>query len=146
LEHMRFKDKFDYAINIEDNVDQESIKVPAMLLQPFLENSIWHGILPMEHPGHIAVNISMQGNDVVAFTITDNGIGIETSQKNKMTSEDHISQGMNITSGRIELIRKMTGKNVELIGPYEVKNAEQVVQGTQVKIILPADFQGVFTN
>jgi len=63
-----------------------------------------------------------------------------------MTSEDHISQGMNITSGRIELIRKMTGKNVELIGPYEVKNAEQVVQGTQVKIILPADFQGVFTN
>ncbi|MFT4682858.1 MAG: ligand-binding sensor domain-containing protein [Flavobacteriales bacterium] len=146
LEHMRFKDKFDYAINIEDNVDQESIKVPAMLLQPFLENSIWHGILPMEHPGHIAVNIGMQGSDVVAFTITDNGIGIETSQKNKMDSEDHISQGMNITSGRIELIRKMTGKNVELIGPYEIKNAEQVVQGTQVKIILPADFQGVFTN
>lgn len=146
LEHMRFKDKFNYDISIQEDVDQESIKVPAMLLQPFLENSIWHGILPMEHPGHINVDIAMQGTDVVAFTITDNGIGIDTSRKNKMASEDHISQGMSITSGRIELIKKMTGKNVELIGPYEVKDADQHVKGTQVRIILPSNLQGVYTN
>jgi len=100
----------------------------------------------MEHPGHINVDIAMQGTDVVAFTITDNGIGIDTSRKNKMASEDHISQGMSITSGRIELIKKMTGKNVKLIGPYEVKDADQHVKGTQVRIILPSNLQGVYTN
>ncbi len=146
LEHMRFKDKFDYTIDVADDVDQEAIKVPSMLLQPFLENSIWHGILPMEKSGHIEVKVAMHGSSAVAFTVTDNGIGIETSRRNKVQREDHISQGMTITSGRIELIRRMTKEEVVLKGPYELQNGSDEVVGTRVELILPLDFQRIYAN
>lgn len=146
LEHMRFKDKFDYEITIDSDVDQESIQVPAMLLQPFLENSIWHGILPKESMGRIDVSIHMHSEDAVQFCITDDGIGIETSRKNKNESGGHISQGMNITSGRIDLLRKMTRKDVRLVGPYEWKDDLGEVAGTKVELILPVDFQSLYAN
>ena len=57
LENMRFKEKFTYEINIEDEVDVELTKVPGMFMQPFIENSIWHGVLPMEEIGEITINI-----------------------------------------------------------------------------------------
>ncbi|WP_306640979.1 ligand-binding sensor domain-containing protein [Sanyastnella coralliicola] len=147
LEHMRFKDKFEFEIHVDDEVDQESIKVPSMLLQPFLENSIWHGILPKEECGYIEVDIYMKGTDEVAFVITDDGIGIDTSRAAKADrGDDHISQGMNITTGRIELLRKMTRKDVKLIGPYELKNKGKETSGTRVELILPVDFQDFYAN
>jgi ligand-binding sensor domain-containing protein len=146
LEHMRFKDKFTYTIEVEEGIDQESTHVPAMLLQPFLENSIWHGILPSETPGVIAVSIVPINAHSIAFRIVDNGIGIETSRKNKGENNNHISQGMTITGGRIELLRKMTGKNVELIGPYELTDDQQNIIGTCVEIIIPSDFSSFETK
>ncbi|NQX93018.1 MAG: histidine kinase, partial [Flavobacteriales bacterium] len=140
LEKMRFKDRFEYSIDIADGIDPASINVPAMMLQPFLENSIWHGILPKEGDGIIDLKIKKIDEQRVAFHIMDNGIGIETSLKNKQDSEDHISQGMEITSGRIELIKKMTHQNVELIGPRELKNGSGTVDGTEVQIIIPMNF------
>lgn len=142
LEKMRFKEKFDYEIIVDDELDPSSVMVPAMLLQPFLENSIWHGILPKESPGHILVNID-QLDDRVSLCIVDDGIGIETSLKNKGEDQDHISKGMAITSGRIELIKKMTNKNVELHGPIELRDHDGKVKGTEVKIILPLDFENL---
>ena len=142
LEKMRFKEKFDYEIHVDEDLDPSSVMVPAMLLQPFLENSIWHGILPKESPGHIEVNIESL-DDRVSLCILDDGIGIETSLKNKGEDQDHISKGMAITSGRIELIKKMTNKNVELHGPIELRDHNGKVNGTEVKIILPLDFENL---
>ncbi|MFM1930852.1 MAG: hypothetical protein RL226_155 [Bacteroidota bacterium] len=146
LEHMRFKDKFTYSIHIDENIDQEGTKVPAMLLQPFLENSIWHGILPSERLGEIQVQIQQTSNDAITFRISDNGIGIETSKRSKAENNDHISQGMAITGGRIELLKKMTGKNVELRGPYELSDDQNAIIGTFVEIELPADFSSFETK
>lgn len=145
LEHMRFQDKFSYQVEVGEDVDQDGIKVPAMLLQPFLENSIWHGILPKEEPGEILIRIT-RSNGSIEFTITDNGIGIETSLRNKQASESHISQGMSITSGRIELLNKMCGERVELRGPYEIRDVNDAVSGTEVKIILPINFHEIYPN
>ncbi|MCB0762910.1 MAG: histidine kinase, partial [Flavobacteriales bacterium] len=145
LEHMRFQDKFSYRIDVDEDVDVDGLKVPAMLLQPFLENSIWHGILPKEEPGEIRIHIS-RSNGSLEFTITDNGIGIETSLKNKQVSGSHISQGMSITSGRIDLLNKMSGERVELLGPYEIRGEEGLVKGTEVKIILPVNFHEIYVN
>jgi ligand-binding sensor domain-containing protein len=145
LEHMRFKDKFEYNITIAQDVDQDGVKVPAMLLQPFLENSIWHGILPKNEPGEVNVEI-FRNNGHLEFVITDDGIGIDTSLKNKMGNDNHISKGMAITSGRIELIKKMTGGNIELHGPYEIHDGDNEVSGTQVRIILPIDFHKFYLN
>lgn len=145
LEHMRFKDKFEYHIHVDESLDQDNIKVPAMLLQPFLENSIWHGLLPMNAPGKVEVDISLV-NGSIEFTITDNGIGIENSLKNKSGLDNHISKGMQITNGRIELIKKMTTQSIELQGPYQLHDAQDRPSGTQVRIKLPVNFHELFSN
>lgn len=140
LEHMRFTDRFSYVIEVDPELDPHGIQVPSMLLQPFLENSIWHGLLPKENKGSLEVFVRPEGSDAVRVSIVDDGIGIETSLRNKQNGEgDHISQGMKITEGRIELLRKMTGKSYEIVGPYEVTNADGRVEGTRVDVILPLD-------
>jgi two-component sensor histidine kinase len=143
LEHMRFKDKFEYKIEVDPDVPQDLIKVPAMLLQPFLENSIWHGLLPKETTGNVEVKISKQG-DSLHMLISDDGIGINNSLKSKLDTDNHISKGMEITKSRIELIHKMTGENIQLIGPYQVNSDTGEVLGTKVEIILPVNFSELF--
>jgi ligand-binding sensor domain-containing protein len=145
LEHMRFQDKFEFTIVIDPLIDQDSVKVPSMLLQPFLENSIWHGILPNEKLGLIQVDV-VKNNGNIEFCIRDNGIGIETSLKKKQDVNSHVSQGMNITIGRIELINRMTSESVALLGPYEIRDDSNLVIGTEVRIILPVNFHEFYPN
>jgi ligand-binding sensor domain-containing protein len=145
LEHMRFKDKFEYSIEVDPDLDQDAVKVPAMLLQPFLENSIWHGILPKNAPGRVDVKV-IRKNDSIEFTITDDGIGIDSSLANKSGTDSHISKGMAITSGRIDLIKLMTSQHIELQGPYQLAGNGEHPPGTQVKIILPANFNELFSK
>lgn len=139
LENMRFTDKFEYDLSIGPNVHPETLEIPAMLLQPYVENSIWHGILPKKEPGKIKIDVSRQNNDELLFVIEDNGIGIEQSKKMKgISSSDHISQGMNITKNRLDLIRKMKKQNVFVNGPYELKEGDDVL-GTRVEIGIVAN-------
>ncbi len=145
LEHMRFRDKFEYSIEVDPAIDQDFVKVPSMLLQPFLENSIWHGILPKNEPGELLVQISKK-DDKIEFTITDNGIGIETSLRNKSDEVNHSSKGMSITMGRIELINKSASETVQLLGPYEIRDDNDNVSGTQVRIIMPVNFHEIYSN
>lgn len=145
LEHMRFKDKFEYRINIDPALNLDLIKVPAMLVQPFLENSIWHGLLPRESQGYVQIDI-ISKNGHVEFMITDNGVGIDNSLKNKAGTDSHISKGMEITQNRIDLIKKTTGKTVELRGPYQISADDPRAGGTRVEIILPENFNELFSN
>lgn len=145
LEHMRFRDKFNYEIRIDPSLSPDQIKVPAMLVQPFLENSIWHGLLPREEGGEVVVEIRAAG-EFLEFVITDNGIGIENSLKNKTTADNHISKGMEITQNRIELIRKTTGKMIELRGPYQLHEDHGQNGGTRVEIKMPLDFGELFSE
>lgn len=139
LEHMRFSDKFSYEIVVDDFVDREEIKIPSMLLQPFVENSIRHGILPMNREGRITIRIG-NSNEQVVFAIEDNGIGINTSMANKnLDRKDHVSMGMEITEERLNLLRKMTEKDFRIVGPYELKDESGATQGTRVEIILPLE-------
>lgn len=145
LEHMRFSNKFSYEIIIDPAIDTESVLIPAMLLQPFVENSIWHGILPMEEGGKITLDIARKG-DQLCFTIDDNGIGIETSLQRKGQHQDHISQGMAITSGRLRLLKEMTNETLYVKGPYELKNSDNEAAGTRVEIVLPVDYESVIAD
>jgi ligand-binding sensor domain-containing protein len=131
LEHMRLENKFDYHIEIEGDIDTESIEIPPMMLQPYIENSIWHGILPMQKPGTITITVKEVGDNIV-FTIDDNGIGIEASlEKKRLNGKEHISRGMEITTGRINLL----GLSVK--GPFDLKNDKNETVGTRVEIVLP---------
>jgi hypothetical protein len=138
LEHMRFENKFEYQVNIDENVDTETIEIPPMLLQPYVENSIWHGILPLEKPGLIKIEVKQNSENTILFIIEDNGIGIETSMSNKdKHGQLHISRGMEITSGRIDLLRTMTSSKISIKGPFDVKNDLNATTGTRVEITLP---------
>ena len=134
LENMRFKEKFTYQINIEEKVETELTKVPAMFMQPFVENSIWHGVLPMDKPGEIRIDIMKRGAKTI-FEICDNGIGISTSLKNKsLEQNEHTSKGMKIAANRIELLQKVIEREISIEGPFEMKENGKVM-GTKVVII-----------
>lgn len=137
LEHMRLENKFDYRIDIEGDIDTESIEIPPMMLQPYIENSIWHGILPMQKPGTIVITVKELGDEIM-FSIEDNGIGIEASmEKKRQSGSRHISRGMEITNGRINLLRTITNSELAVKGPYDVKNERNETTGTRVEIVLP---------
>lgn len=140
LESMRFKDKFDYEIVLDD-LDAEEIKIPFMLMQPFVENAIMHGILPNEGVfGHIWIHVYLNEN-VLHIVIRDNGIGINQSLEAKSEPDgDHRSQGVDITTKRIELLRIISKHNMELIGPYETHDQNGSVNGTEVLIKIPLDY------
>jgi hypothetical protein len=137
LEKMRFGDKFDFEINVDEDVDVEMTKVPSMILQPFVENSIIHGILPNNKKGLIQINIHNQP-DSLEFEVIDNGVGIDESSDNKSDfAGDHESKGMKITENRIELIRKINGGKLMIIGPFQLNDEQGKSKGTKVIIKLP---------
>jgi sensor histidine kinase YesM len=140
LESMRFKDRFSYSISTAANIDAELLIIPAMMLQPFIENSIIHGILPDESKkGSIEIRISLQG-DLLIIEIEDNGIGIDISISNKIDyNGDHRSQGMEITTKRIELLQKISKRHFELIGPTQLFDSDNAVRGTSVILKFSVD-------
>jgi two-component sensor histidine kinase len=133
LESMRFKDRFDYKIDCDPAIDLDAVVIPAMILQPFVENSIIHGILPDESKkGNIQIKIYIEEDNMV-IEITDNGIGIDQSKKGKSDYDgDHRSQGMEITSKRIELLNKLSDRKFEIKGPFQIEDNYHLIKGTGV--------------
>lgn len=137
IELMRFEDKFEYHISIADDVDIESIEIPPMLLQPYVENCILHGILPSGKNGRIDIRVEHTSDQRIVFSIQDNGIGIEESKSRKMSKmSPHVSRGTSITTQRIQLLGAMNNINISINGPFEVKSPENVILGTRVELII----------
>src|SRR5688572_10826772 len=114
LESMRFDTKFSYSVNVDENIDLKSIQIPALIIQPFIENAIWHGIVPRNSGGHVALKVQKK-NDCVEVVIDDDGIGRETSQKNKSSSGlTHQSKGVNLTHSRLELNNLLQQRQAKL--------------------------------
>ncbi len=136
LESMRFDGRFHYHFDIDEDIDQEELTLPAMLFQPFIENAIIHGILPKDDlVGQITFS-AKRIEDRIEFTITDNGQGYSTSLSQKKDDGDHYSHGTNITKSRIEVIRKISGDVIELIGPEDLIDENNAIIGTKVVIRL----------
>ena len=137
LEQMRFAHKFEFTFNIDPEINTKQVKIPSMLFQPYLENSIWHGILPMDKKGQLDVKITKEEGNSIKISIFDNGIGIETSLKMKDdTPRDHISVGMEITKNRLALYQQSNNSHASVVGPYEIKEDGKTI-GTQVELFLP---------
>lgn len=146
LEHMRFKDKFRYAITIDPAVDTFRVELPAMMLQPYVENSIWHGILPMEHQGTVSILVGPGIPGHVRITILDDGIGVEASRESKSgNGSDHISRGIEITKGRADVLRRLDLADIRISGPEQLHSPAGEPSGTRVTIELPSK-EGVTTG
>ena len=135
LEKMRFDAKFSYAVNIENSIDLKSIQVPALIVQPFIENAIWHGIIPRNTGGHVSLNV-IKKNDMIEVAVEDDGIGREISQQNKSISGAvHQSSGVNLTLSRLELNNQLQQREAAL-QIIDKKDENGIAKGTTVIIKL----------
>ena len=133
LEAMRFDTKFSYVVNVDNNIDLKSILVPALIIQPFIENSIWHGIVPRNTGGKISLNVAKK-NEMIEVIIDDDGIGRESSQQNKSTSDlAHQSKGVNLTQSRLELNNLLQQRQAKL-EIIDNKDEKGIATGTTVII------------
>jgi len=132
MEQLRFHEKFHYEINVDPNVNVYKQKIPPMLIQPYVENSIWHGLLHKEGDAHLKICIAKE-NSTLVITIEDDGIGREASQllKNKKSLFHKDSKGLKINKGRIELLDNKA--SIEIKDLYDEDNAI----GTKVIIKIP---------
>lgn len=137
MESFRFGDRLTFDIEVSDEIDGDETLIPVMLLQPFIENAIWHGILPMTEPGYVHVTIEKSGEDKLKVTITDNGIGMKRSKESSdVNIKSHISKGMKMTEQRLDLIGKMAGQELKL----QITDAypDRINKGARVEFWLPA--------
>ncbi len=133
LEKLRFDNKFDYTISLDKDIDTEFIEIPPMVIQPYIENAIIHGILHKPSRGEIAIDFGINEKFLLC-TITDNGIGRE--QASRLREEAGIkrrSSGMYITQARLEMI------NTEMMEDFSVKvtdlkNNDGTPAGTRVEL------------
>lgn len=137
LEVMRFDKKFEYHIVIDPNIDQNYDRIPSMLIQPYVENAIIHGLLPKQGLGEISITLQKQ-NDTILCIIEDTGIGRENSKKFKKNRvQQHKSMGMSITQERLDILNASLSSNInsEIIDLHE--NGEPT--GTRVRLVIPLE-------
>ena len=136
LECIRFKSKFDYQINVDEEIDTILFKVPTMLIQPFVENSICHGLMPGEKKGFIKIDLKLE-KDYISCTIEDNGIGREAAKMRKAGSENnHNSLGTQIVTSRLDLVNSLYGTSLKTIYT-DLRNESGEPEGTRVVIHIP---------
>ncbi len=141
LEKLRFQESFSYEINTGDDVDTGSIMIPNMIVQPFVENTLWHGIINSGSKGMVTISFSFEDVDIdsivnrsLIIKVTDNGIGINAAKKNK--KEDHISKGIQIIEERLKLL----SAKMQLPQPImfeDLSSRSSNSHGTEVIISLP---------
>ncbi|WP_326982634.1 histidine kinase [Chryseobacterium sp. MYb264] len=113
LEKTRFADKFDFEIDVDESLNTQSLKVPGMLVQPFLENAIWHGLRYRTNKGFLKLNFEKQ-EQFLKITIEDNGIGIEESKKQKTEHQKaRKGRGMKNTLERIALLNDLYKQEIQ---------------------------------
>jgi len=129
VEKVRLGKKMNYSINADQEIDIEEILIPPMLLQPFVENAIWHGIMPIEGDGFIEIDFTIR-EDVLTIKITDNGIGIDNSSAKK-TDNNHKSRGLNIIQERIQLHNRINTTSIQ------ISQRQTGASGTEVFLHIP---------
>lgn len=124
LEKIRFTRKLEYYINFSPEVSEDEILIPSMLIQPFVENAIWHGLMPKEDGGYIKIDIAINDN-ILTINIIDNGIGILNSLNNKKSV--HISRGLELIQERISLMNQLSDRKITISQDQMGESGTQVI-------------------
>jgi hypothetical protein len=137
LEEMRFEGKFISRIDVTEDIDIDYFEIPAMLLQPYVENAILHGLTPKQGGGTLEISMRLKTNTIIC-SITDNGIGREKAREMRQLSnrKDHKSLGMKITHDRLELINRLNGSQLSLT-ITDLYHEDGSAAGTRVDIFIP---------
>ncbi len=133
LEHSRFPDKFDYEIVSSEHLDMESYQIPPMLLQPYIENAIWHGLRYKKEKGFLKINLRQLDKGTLEITISDNGIGRKKSAELKTKNQKkQKSKGMGNIEKRIAILNDMYKNRITI----HISDLNKDSTGTKVTFTL----------
>ncbi|MBV1887720.1 MAG: histidine kinase, partial [Urechidicola sp.] len=136
LEHSRFTDKFDYSITIDEKLEISEFKIPPMLLQPYVENAVWHGLRYKKDKGKLEIKIRQKDSETVEIVIIDDGIGRKKSKELKTQhQQQQKSQGMNNIKKRIAILNEMYSDKVAVL----IEDLKTDYSGTKVVLTLKKD-------
>jgi LytS/YehU family sensor histidine kinase len=139
LEKMRMENKFEYRIRVDDKIAAEDALIPSMIIQPFVENSIWHGLRHREKNGLIAISFLLNDEKTMIIVIEDNGVGMKQTESRTSKSERHLGMGVAITRKRLELI----GTKYNVRTSVDISESQTSVEfpGTRVGITVPFEYE-----
>jgi LytS/YehU family sensor histidine kinase len=136
MEALRFNYHFDYKISVSKDLDVEVLKVPPLIIQPYVENAIWHGLMQKEEKGQLDIEVWQEG-DWVYLKITDNGIGRErASELASKSATRHKSMGLRITASRIAMMQHSNGEESP-VKIHDLIEPDGAAAGTEVVIKMP---------
>lgn len=139
LESLRFENKFEYKIIKGDELDTEMLKVPPLIIQPYVENAIWHGLMHKKETGHLEIELYSEGQ-ILFCKITDDGIGRRKAAELKSKSTlTYKSMGMRITADRIAMLHQQ-GQTGTFILINDMVPLDGAVGGTEVIIKIPVHY------
>jgi len=136
MESLRFDNKFRYEVCVAKDLDLDSVEIPPMLFQPYVENAIWHGLMHKAGVGKVSLTLSLH-NNVLHCIIQDDGIGRKEAQRLKSkASLRKKSMGMSITSDRIDLINRLYDSNTK-VKVIDLEDDRERGVGTKVELDIP---------
>jgi len=139
IESLRFSDSFKYEIILAKNLDIEEINVPSLLIQPFAENAIWHGLMHKQGERTLNISFSETDDNNLEIIVEDNGIGRKKAEEikaGKMNGISHESKGMKISEERIALLKLQTDIK-PVVDVTDLTDDTGIPSGTRVKILIP---------
>lgn len=134
LEKFRMNGKFSFTIENDESLDTEEIRIPSMIVQPFVENAVWHGVSHIDEEGLIMIKFLPEDEKRIVVLVEDNGIGI-TNSEIYSSSEQNLNMGTTLTRKRIQLIGERLKIDTDII--TEERNPGEKYPGTRVKMIVP---------
>jgi hypothetical protein len=139
LEKFRMEDKFEYIIEYDKSVEEDDVYIPSMIIQPFVENSVWHGVSALEGRGMIRILFSMHSSKALKIIVEDNGIGVIQSERYKTKPENHLHLSMDMIRKRIEII----GKKMKVETAMDISEAfpGSPNPGTRIELVVPFSFE-----
>jgi len=138
LEQLRFNEQFNYSVRFSDDIDPSEIKIPPMMLQPFVENAIWHGLMPKHGHKEIAIDFMIKEEQLMICTIKDNGIGREAAARMKHSTNGngiHKSKGLALVIDRLDILKKHYQQTFE-VSISDIKDLSGKILGTSVKLTM----------
>jgi sensor histidine kinase YesM len=135
LEKLRMENKFEYNIEVAENVDADELQIPSMIIQPFVENAIWHGIAFLQEKGQIIIKFQMQDDKSLTVVVEDNGIGMKRAETFSSKQEKHLHLGMEMTRKRLEILGKKFSVKTSLT--FSECFPGNLNPGTRVEMVVP---------
>ncbi|MBN8821598.1 MULTISPECIES: two-component regulator propeller domain-containing protein [unclassified Spirosoma] len=136
LESLRFSGRFTFAIQVDSAIETAYTEIPPMLIQPYVENAIWHGLMQKEAGGNILISIEQQGKQLIC-TVEDNGVGRRRAAELKSKSATHTkSRGMQITADRLKLSQTLYGQQ-PTVRIHDLVDTQGEPAGTRVVLTIP---------